>query len=183
MTMPKEFPENFLMMQLSELFPIVMVGGKVTIPLAFLNSYLHLSCLDCSSLPKNKAMNRKNEKIMHECYYGIVAVNAHCRHRRSSLNPFSLRESSGKKQKKILSLPFAARKKLHSHRVSMQIRIISFRFSPERWLWSFCLCVFSFLLRKIISRERRKIKNPDWWEFFWSSSSLGCAFLVSHPFS
>lgn len=90
MTTPKEFPENFLMMQLGELFSIVMVGGKVAIPLAFLNSYLHLSCLDCSSLPKNKAKNRKNEKIMHECYYGFVAVNAHCRHRRSSLNPFSL---------------------------------------------------------------------------------------------
>lgn len=127
MTTPKEFSENFLMMQLSELFPIVMVGGKVAIPLAFLNSYLHLSCLDCSSLPKNKAKNRKNEKIMHECYYGIVAVNAHCRHRRSSLNPFSLRESSGKKPKKILSLPYAALGRSFTL-IALVCKLESFRF-------------------------------------------------------
>lgn len=71
--------ENFLMMQLSEKFVYCYGRGwcdSRAVPRnePFLNSYLHLSSLDCSLQTKNKA---KNEKIMHECYYGLVAVNAH----------------------------------------------------------------------------------------------------------
>lgn len=66
------------------------------------------------------------------------------------------------------------KKKLHSHRVSMQIRIIFFLLAVD--CDPFVECVF-FPLRKISLKNEKKKKNLDWWEFFFLRSSID-KFLV-----